>query len=100
MTQLNPKKTTIHGRAGKGGEIMQRILSKLLMVLALGAILAMPSIMACKKSSPGGTTTRQIYPGPGYADPGGHAPIPGTLLLVGSGLAGLGLLRWKKGSKP
>jgi len=77
---------------------MKRILSKLLMVLALGAIMTMPGIMSCKKSSPGGTTSTQIYPAQDFH--GAHAPIPGTLVLVGSGLAGLGLLRWKKGSKP
>ncbi|OGR24689.1 MAG: hypothetical protein A2139_13010 [Desulfobacca sp. RBG_16_60_12] len=82
---------------------MKNILSKFLIVMALSAIITMPGIVSCKKSNPGGTTSHQIYPGPNYAGQdfqGGHAPIPGTLLLVGSGLAGLGFLRWKKRSKP
>jgi hypothetical protein len=82
---------------------MKHILSKLLMLIALGALMTMPGIVSCKKSSSGGTTSSQIYPASSYAAQdfhGSHAPIPGTLLLVGSGLAGLGLLRWKKGSKP
>lgn len=82
---------------------MNHLLSKVMLVMALGAIITMPAIISCKKSNPGGTTTRQIYPGPSYSGQGGsvgHAPIPGTLLLVGSGLVGLGLLRWKNRSKP
>jgi len=82
---------------------MKNFLSKVMLVMALGAIITMPGIVSCKKSNPGGVTTRQMYPGPNYSgqdSPGGHAPIPGTLLLVGSGLVGLGLLRWKKRSKP
>jgi hypothetical protein len=77
---------------------MKHILSKLMLVMALGALMTMPGIVSCKKSNPSGVTTHQIDPGQDFH--GGHAPIPGTLLLVGSGLAGLGLLRWKNRSKP
>jgi hypothetical protein len=95
---------TTHAREDlKRREKMKNFLSKFMIVMALGAIITMPGIVSCKKANPGGTTTRQIYPGPAYAGqnlPGGHAPIPGTLLLVGSGLVGLGLLRWKNRSKP
>jgi len=65
--------------------------------------MTMPGIVSCKKSNPGGTTSTPISSGPSYSGQNlnvGHAPIPGTLLLVGSGLAGLGLLRWKNRSKP
>jgi hypothetical protein len=82
---------------------MKNILSQIMLVMALGAIITMPGIISCKKTPLREVTTRQIYPDPNYSSQGlqgGHAPIPGTLLLVGSGLAGLGLLRWKKRSKP
>jgi hypothetical protein len=82
---------------------MKNNLSKLVIVLALGAIITMPGIASCKKSNSGGTTTRQIYPGPNYSGQDnhvGHAPLPGTLTLVGSGLAGLGLMGWRKRKKP
>jgi hypothetical protein len=72
---------------------MKRILSKIMMVVALGVIFTMPGIVSCKKSNPSGFTT-QAYHG------GGHAPLPSTLLLLGSGLAGLGLLGWRKRNKP
>ena len=87
----------------KPGGRMKNILSKVMIVMALGAIITMPGIVSCKKSNPGGTTTTQIYPSPNYSgqdSQGGHAPLPGTLLLVGSGLVGLALLRWKNRSKP
>lgn len=89
-----------------------------MMILALGTIFTMPGIVSCKKSNSSGGTSHQTYSNPTYSDQidpnqidsgsiysgqayhGGHAPIPSTLMLLGSGLAGLGLLGWRKRSKP
>lgn len=74
-------------------------LAKVMMVLALGTIIITLGIASCKKSKSNGVTSRQMYSGQNYS--GGHAPLPSTVLLLGSGLAGLGLLGWrKKRNKP
>jgi hypothetical protein len=73
-------------------------LSKLMMALALGVIITLPGIAACKKSNSRGVISHQIYSGQNYSV--SPAPLPGTLTLLGSGLAGLGLMGWRKRKKP
>ena len=74
-------------------------LAKIMMVLALGAIITMLGIASCKKSKSNGVISRQMNSGQNY--PVVHTPLPSTGLLLGSGLVGLGLLGWrKKRNKP
>jgi hypothetical protein len=81
----------------KKGNNQKNNLSKLMVALALGALITLPGIAACKKSNSSGVTTHQIYPAPNYSGQDiGQAPLPGTLTLLGSGLAGLGLMGWRK----
>jgi hypothetical protein len=87
----------------KGEEKMKRSLSKVMMVLALGGIMTMPCIISCKKENPNGFSSQQIYAGPFPSNQrvnGGQVPLPSTLLLLGSGLAGMGLLGWRKRKNP
>jgi hypothetical protein len=83
---------------------MIRSLSKIIMILALGVMLSMFGIVACKNPKSRGGHSNQIYSGySGYSSqsaPAGHAPLPSTVILLGSGLVGLGLLGWKKRKKP
>ena len=83
---------------------MIRSLSKIIMILALGVMLSMFGIVSCKKPKTSGGHSNQTYSGySGLNDPVGpvgHAPLPSTLLLLGSGLVGLGLLGWRKRNKP
>ena len=82
----------------KNGNKHKNNSSTLVMILALGVIITLPGIAACKKSNSSGVVSHQIYSGQNY--PVGPAPLPGTLTLLGSGLAGLGLMGWRKRNKP
>jgi hypothetical protein len=74
-------------------------LAKAMMVLALGVIISMLGIASCKKSKSNGVISQPMNSGQNY--PVVHTPLPSTGLLLGTGLAGLGLLGWrKKRSKP
>ena len=83
---------------------MIRSLSKIIMILMLGVMLSMFGIVSCKKPKTSGGHSNQIYSGySGLNDPVGpvgHAPLPSTVILLGSGLVGLGLLGWRKRNKP
>ena len=71
-------------------------LGKVMAVLMLGAIITTLGIASCKKSKSHGFTSQPMYVGENYAGGQAHAPLPSTILLVGSGLAGLGLMGWRK----
>jgi|GEM_PF-1604052 hypothetical protein len=77
-------------------------LAKVMTVCALGSIIIMIGIASCKESKSTGVVSRPIYSGQNHGvDPVGPTPLPSTILLLGSGLAGLGLMGWrKKRNKP
>lgn len=82
-----------------------------MILLALGIVMSLSGISSCKKPAPPDPEIRQFFaframdmdPDPniyvGALDPPGHAPIPGTLLLFGSGVAGMAFLGWRRRSK-
>ncbi|MFZ5448256.1 MAG: hypothetical protein ACOZFS_06420 [Thermodesulfobacteriota bacterium] len=77
-------------------------LSKYLMVLALGAVITLPGIAGCKKTRTDPRAGQILYQRHNLHSyqlnqaNQVHTPIPGSLLLVGSGVAGLAILRWRK----
>jgi hypothetical protein len=75
---------------------------KLVVPLALGALITFSGIPACKKPSQGNTLSTTQHEAPislnSVSQPG-HAPVPSTILLLGSGMAGMGLLAWRKRKK-
>jgi PEP-CTERM motif len=83
-------------------------LSKIMVALALGVVLGITGISSCKKSqqsSPSSKTySNPFQPGENFtAGDNFHVsqtPVPSSLLLLGSGVAGIALLRWKTRTKP
>jgi hypothetical protein len=81
-----------------------------MIILALGTVLSLSGISSCKKPAPRESDISQFYSFR-YMDPGqdlylgdalasrGHAPIPGTLLLFGSGVAGMAWFGWRRRTK-
>ena len=50
-------------------------------------------------NSPGASSTNGCGPSGGQPQKCGSVPVPGTLLLLGAGIAGLVIWNWRKKSK-
>jgi len=90
-----------------------------MMFLALGTMVSLTGISSCKKPPVMDPSFRQRFSMPMHEPPmdltidptmeassnisvrgaPGHTPIPGTLLLLGSGLAGMAFIGWRKRAK-
>ncbi|MHB9072258.1 MAG: hypothetical protein ACYC6G_01905 [Desulfobaccales bacterium] len=80
-----------------------------MIILALGTVISLSGISSCKKPAPMDSAMKQRLFGPVdlpldqgqnfYGGSPGHAPIPGTLLLVGSGVAGMAWFGWRRRTK-
>lgn len=74
-----------------------------MVLLALGAVMSLSGISSCKKNQPIGRSdiemssfavdSEQNFPARH------HTPIPSTLLLLGSGVAGMAFWGWRRRAK-
>ena len=79
-----------------------KTLSHVMILLALGTVISLSGISSCKKQQLPAANEYQSSPFALDQDQNfhaGHAPIPGTLLLLGSGVAGMALLGWRRRTK-
>jgi hypothetical protein len=86
-----------------------KTLSHLMIFLALGAVMSLSGISSCKKPAPPDPGYERIFglgsmpmdPKQNFSVSGApsNAPIPGTLLLFGSGVAGMAWFGWRKRTK-
>jgi hypothetical protein len=80
-----------------------KTLSHLMMLLALATVLSLSGISSCKKDQQSRVSqlgTSSFAPDSGSNFQGGnHTPIPGTLLLLGSGVAGMAFFGWRRRTK-
>jgi hypothetical protein len=80
-----------------------KTLSHVMILLALVTVISLSGISSCKKQR---LPAANEYQSSSFVlDPdqnfhgGSHAPIPGSLLLLGSGLVGIALFGWSKRTK-
>lgn len=76
-----------------------------MVLLALGAVMSLSGISSCKKNQPVSQPNSQVQslaldPASNFQalDPP-HTPVPSTLLLLGSGVAGMAFFGWKRRTK-
>lgn len=80
-----------------------KTVAHIMMLLALGAVISLSGIPACKKEGEPNVFTKRNYQSPMNQEQnfsaGNHTPIPGSILLFGSGVAAMAWLGWRKRSK-
>lgn len=80
-----------------------KTLSYVMVLLILGVLMSLSGISSCRKNQAIGSNDSQIQALP--LDPvqnlpvSGHVPIPSSLLLLGSGMAGMIFAGWRKRTK-